>query len=377
VLTPREQDILSLVREGLTNEQIAARLGITFETAKTHVSQILSKLGVETREAAAAWREERRRTWWQTPIRWAIVGSAGAALVGLALLAWGALRTTTEPALLTGRIAFVSDRDGDYDIWVANADGSGLRQVTQFGVNPHIASVQWSPDGERIFFTYRADEALQADSSSGTDIYSIAEDGSGLTQVTNTNSSEQCLIVTHQGELLYVRNQKLLTSRSDGSDERPIGGGKCPTDVSPDGKSVLYNAGTVGLHYAAPEVWIAGIDGRDARRLTSEFTYTSNGVWSPDGTRIAFACRHEALIAVQGSDPGDPVALCLEDRRRATITAHTVVDSGIFGPSWSPDGNWLLFQSNVTLYLSRPDGSDTRRLTECACQEWSADWWQP
>jgi DNA-binding CsgD family transcriptional regulator len=60
ILTPREQEVLVLLREGLTNEQVASRLGIRFETAKWHVSEILSKLGVESREEAAAWRGEDR-----------------------------------------------------------------------------------------------------------------------------------------------------------------------------------------------------------------------------------------------------------------------------------------------------------------------------
>src|SRR5688500_19824408 len=60
VLTPREWQVLSLLREGLTNEQIALRLGITFDTAKFHVSEILGKLGVETRQEAAAWRGQPR-----------------------------------------------------------------------------------------------------------------------------------------------------------------------------------------------------------------------------------------------------------------------------------------------------------------------------
>jgi DNA-binding NarL/FixJ family response regulator len=45
-LTGREREVLGLVRLGLTNEEIAGRLGITLDGAKYHVSQILSKLGV-------------------------------------------------------------------------------------------------------------------------------------------------------------------------------------------------------------------------------------------------------------------------------------------------------------------------------------------
>ena len=60
VLTPREWEVLNLLRDGLTNEQIAARLAITADTAKFHVSEILSKLGVENRQQAAAWQGRPR-----------------------------------------------------------------------------------------------------------------------------------------------------------------------------------------------------------------------------------------------------------------------------------------------------------------------------
>src|SRR5574341_2340299 len=76
-LTPREREVLDLVRLGLTNEEIAERLGISLDGAKYHVSQILSRLGVTTREEAAAaalhtttthvakaFQPRRGRRWW-------------------------------------------------------------------------------------------------------------------------------------------------------------------------------------------------------------------------------------------------------------------------------------------------------------------------
>jgi DNA-binding CsgD family transcriptional regulator len=53
-LTPREQEVLALVAEGATNGQIAARLVITEDTAKSHVKRILRKLGAGNRVEAAA-----------------------------------------------------------------------------------------------------------------------------------------------------------------------------------------------------------------------------------------------------------------------------------------------------------------------------------
>lgn len=51
-LTPREQEVLSLISEGLSNKGIASRLGISENTAKFHVNAILNKLGAETRTEA-------------------------------------------------------------------------------------------------------------------------------------------------------------------------------------------------------------------------------------------------------------------------------------------------------------------------------------
>lgn len=58
ILTPRQFEVLELVREGLTNPQIAERLGISYDGAKWHVKEILWKLDVPSREEAARWQRE-------------------------------------------------------------------------------------------------------------------------------------------------------------------------------------------------------------------------------------------------------------------------------------------------------------------------------
>ncbi len=120
ILTPREWEVLALLRDGLTNDEIAARLNVAPSTARFHVSEILGKLGVSSRDEAARWQPEPRprRAWLATPAallrRTAALGTgarlatAGILVVvaaGIALLAWGVMTESGHggggsPALL-------------------------------------------------------------------------------------------------------------------------------------------------------------------------------------------------------------------------------------------------------------------------------------
>jgi DNA-binding CsgD family transcriptional regulator len=115
-LTPREREVLALLRRGLTNEEIAQRLGISLDGAKYHVSQILSKLGVATREEAAAVALGERRRWWVAWPLWAKVAGAATvatAVAGVAVLAWGVLRTGGPVnTQVTGEIGTYEDLNG-------------------------------------------------------------------------------------------------------------------------------------------------------------------------------------------------------------------------------------------------------------------------
>ena len=122
-LTPREQEVVALLREGLTNPQIAERLSITLDGAKYHVSEILSKLGVSSREEAARWQPSER-PWWATaiaPLAWpwrranvswlatAVAGVTAVLLVvGVGLLVWGLVRTDGDADASTASGATVA-----------------------------------------------------------------------------------------------------------------------------------------------------------------------------------------------------------------------------------------------------------------------------
>ena len=84
--------------------------------------------------------------------------------------------TVSEPL---GKIAFASDRDGDFEIYIMNPDGGGLVRVTDNAAED--TQPTWSPDGTRLAFVSNRD--------GNNEIYVVNADGSGTTRLTN-NSAE-------------------------------------------------------------------------------------------------------------------------------------------------------------------------------------------
>jgi Tol biopolymer transport system component len=91
-------------------------------------------------------------------------------------------------------IAFASDRDGDFEIWLVHPDGTGLRKLVAGGGrnnHPH-----WSPDGRWIVFTskragYSAEEvSLPGQPQPYGDLFAVRVDGSGLIRLTHNGFEE-------------------------------------------------------------------------------------------------------------------------------------------------------------------------------------------
>jgi DNA-binding NarL/FixJ family response regulator len=61
-LTPRQEQILSLISAGMTNREIGAELGVAEKTVKNCVTGLLASLGLQRRSQAAVYGAMRRMT---------------------------------------------------------------------------------------------------------------------------------------------------------------------------------------------------------------------------------------------------------------------------------------------------------------------------
>ena len=97
------------------------------------------------------------------------------------------------------RIVFESQRSGSGEIWVANADGSGLLQVTSGGL--HSGTPRWSPDGQWIVYDHQ-------DNESQFDIYVVAASGGQPRQLTRNAAQDVVPSFSSDGKWVYFRSDR-------------------------------------------------------------------------------------------------------------------------------------------------------------------------
>ena len=216
------------------------------------------------------------------------------------------------PEQLTGRIAFVSDRDGTSQIYVMNPDGSGLMQLTSDAASS--VSPTWSPDGSKIAFQRGGRSYF-----GGGGIYVMQADGSGVTK-------------------LIAPGYRWSLSDTLGLEE---------PDWSPDGTRIAFVANSW-------EIWVINTDGSGLTRLSdgrSDEHYDRRPAWSPDGSKIAFE-----YTTADDNDPWHVYVMNADGSGRHELSAGG-------GPAWSPNGGSIAFWGfNLGVATMNGDGSGSRTL---------------
>ena len=203
------------------------------------------------------------------------------------------------------RIAFVSD--SDHDIYVMNADGSNITQLTDSGRNTYPA---WSPNGRKIAF----------ESSRGrtSDIYVMDADGSNQVNLTynrtSTNYSEQHPSWTPDGRKIAFDTNRDSNFRSsyvmdaDGSNVEQIPSSqrlKHPV-FSPNGERVAFQYLRIGRFELNDDIVVMNADGSDVVRLTDTTSIDAVPAWSPGGKCIAISSqygRRSQIVVVPANPP--------------------------------------------------------------------------
>ncbi|MGH2538376.1 MAG: TolB family protein [Candidatus Promineifilaceae bacterium] len=258
-----------------------------------------------------------------------------------------------------GRIAFASDRNGNEEIYLMNADGTGVLNLTNHPAADGMPA--WSPDGRKIAFA--------SDRSGNEEIYVMDADGSNVTRLTYDAAHDEWPAWSPDGEqITFVRSipdlnandlvGELLTMKADGSDVTSTSDHtsvKSQPAWSPDGRILAFSDGI--LYLLQPD----GSTGRVEPGFDPS--------WSPDGRWLAYQCGHQRICVrdIYGTD-------------WSGIRMGNSQDSSP-SPDWSPDGRYLVFVSDRDerysdeIYVMTIDGSSTFRLTFDDASASDPDWW--
>lgn len=194
------------------------------------------------------------------------------------------------------RIAFNSDRDGTHNLYVMNADGNEVRQLTHEKAPVVAGMSSWTGDGQWIYFG-----------------------------------------------LFGRKNPEMCRIRPDGSGFSVIGTG-IDAAVSPDGKTIAYAKATARGHL----LFAADADGKNERQLTQqENPYAGvHCAWTPDGRHIVFADR-----------VGEALELFMIDPDGSNLRQLTKLNQAATSPAVSPDGQWITFRLCDEIYWRSPETS--------------------
>ena len=239
------------------------------------------------------------------------------------------------------RIAFISNRSGNWEIYSIRPDGTDLQNLTEHEAGDHFP--RWIAGGERMAFYSQRDPDVEGwarfeMNADGSDVRRvalaerIAEKAAGDFPQLSPAGSYYAYVREIDGE------QDLYICRSGGGGETriaPAPGLDYRPQWSPDGNQLLF----VSERDGNPELYRYDFATHAAVRLTDSAGNDAYASWSPSGEFIAFASERDT--------PGQHEIYTMRwdgtDVRRWT---HNEV--GEDEPSWSPDGRYLAFRSDET-----------------------------
>ena len=248
------------------------------------------------------------------------------------------------------------------DVFVAAADGTGAVNLTG---NPFPERApMWSPNGSQIaYLHYHASFRINAD---GTGRNLITVGGAPAWSLDGTK-----VAVSRDNHQYWPYNMDIYTANVDGSEltnligDPRTGPWDAEPEWSPDGSVIAFVSDRANEGRGDHHIWTVRPDGTGLRRVTRD--RAGAPTWSPDGNWILFTRR----LPFWGED----TELWLI--RPDGTGERQLTDNGFseFAPAWSPDGTKILFNRSAgqtaDIWVMDADGTGERRLIE---NGWEPDW---
>ncbi len=272
------------------------------------------------------------------------------------------------------QIAFMRSRLRSSEIYVMDADGGNQRSLIGGRVEltnnltPKGGYASWSPDGARIVFTSRE--------SGNPEIHVIDVDGNNERNLTDNPAGDILPEWSPDGmRILFGSNRdgnfEIYVMDADGGNQNNLTRNAASDSFSswsPDGSRILFGSDRDG-----GGIYVMEADGSNQTRLTDHPTDLFAS-WSPDGGRIVFVSERDLTTPVAFSElgHGEVYVMNADGSNIARLTDNS--DPDVF-PSWSPDGQQILFmrstQGPTGIYVMDADGMNQRRLTGGDGPAWS------
>ncbi|MES2569164.1 MAG: biopolymer transporter Tol [Verrucomicrobiota bacterium] len=237
---------------------------------------------------------------------------------------------TGNKGIAGSRIAFVGTRTGKKEVYLADADGANITQLTHDG--SISVAPQLSPDGRSLVYTsYKSGfaDVYKIELSSGARNRIIKYPGTNSGAVYSPDGSRLAVTLSKDG------NPELYVTQSGGGSPRRLtrtpGVESSPT-WSPDGNELIYSSDERGT----PQLYRISAGGGSSQPLSTGHGYNTEPNWSPDGKKVAFNVRANGAFAVA----------ILELASGQTRTVGEGQD-----PVWGADSRHLIFASGGSVIL--------------------------
>ncbi len=261
-------------------------------------------------------------------------------------------------------IAYVSSQDGDYAIYGMNADGSSQGRLTdERGDVSTLEGVRfqtqpaWSPDGTKIAFASAREGSF--------DIYVMNSDGTGTKRLTSTKENDQHPTWSPDGNSIafsrFSNVDHLYVMNADGTGAHRLTDDDLTAEAepawSPDGKWIAYSQSA--SRGDIREIWVVRPDGSGGRSVTKLGAKSYTPTWDPDSKRLAFSSNSAGALY-------DIYTVDVDGKNVERIVSST---TDAFEPAWSPNGTDIAFSrdgaivvttlAGVEQELTNPENNDS------------------